>query len=354
MTESCAGGAAGIRPLLSGGRRVLVDGHPICAECGGAVEPTAPEVWRHGLSRRARVTPLTSYRHFARRFPWLSIGEQEWQHAARSLAGYRNSLRRLARRQQLGADQNPYLDLFRQLMAALPSPLIELGERRRELASLFSWAIPTDAALELLSRYAPLIECGAGTGYWLALLRARGVDAVGYDRSVRRPWTPIKKRISARAAREHPERSLLLCWPTYDDDAASYDTLREYRGEVVIHIGERGEGPTGSVRFHRELALNWTLAEEQELPHWPGLQDRVMVYRRNAVRRALVERDRCFECQRYIATGALGRCDACFRKRPPALALRVGRHRIEYPESVVAAMPPALRRAFEASPARIR
>lgn len=39
-----------------------------------------------------------------------------------------------------------HLDLFRQLMAALPSPLLDLGERRRELASLFSWAIPTDAA----------------------------------------------------------------------------------------------------------------------------------------------------------------------------------------------------------------
>jgi hypothetical protein len=105
---------------------------------------------------------------------------------------------------------------------------------------------------------------------------------------------------------------------------------------------------------HRELALNWTLAEELELPHWPRLQDRVMVYRRNATRRAHVERDRCFECQRYIPTGAIGRCDACFRRRPPALALKVGRHRIEYPESVVQAMPAALRKAFESSAARIR
>jgi hypothetical protein len=34
--------------------------------------------------------------------------------------------------------------------------------------------------------------------------------------------------------------------------------------------------------------------------------------------------------------------------------LKVGRHRVEYPREVVEAMPPALRRAFEASPARIR
>ena len=365
-TETCAGGAAGVRPLLSAGRRVLVDGHPICAECGGAVEPVAPEKWRHGLSRRPRLTPLaTSYRDFTKRFPWVSVSEQEWQQAARCLGQYEKRLKAFARRRQLGAGENPYLELFESLMAAPPSPLLDLGERRRELASLFSWAIPIDAALGLLSKYAPLVECGAGMGYWLALLRARGVDAIGYDlgrpgrknayhRGARRPWTEIQHQSSVKAARRHRDRTLVLCWPPYDDDAASYQALRAYRGDVVIHIGERGEGATGSVRFHRELALNWMLAEELELPHWPRLQDRLMVYRRNAERRAHLERDRCFECKRYIPTGAIGRCDACFRRRPPALALQVGRHRVEYPPSVVAAMPPALRRAFEASPTRIR
>lgn len=79
-----------------------------------------------------------------------------------------------------------------------------------------------------------------------------------------------------------------------------------------------------------------------------------MVYRRNPVRRPHLERDRCFECRQFMPTGAIGRCDACFRKRPPALALRVGKHRVEYPQEVVDAMPPALQRAFGASPTRIR
>jgi len=85
-TETCAGGAAGVRPLLSEGRRVVVDGHPICAECGGAVEPVGPEQWRHGLTRRPRVTLLLSYRDFTKRFPWVSVSEPEWQEAARCLA----------------------------------------------------------------------------------------------------------------------------------------------------------------------------------------------------------------------------------------------------------------------------
>jgi hypothetical protein len=364
-TERCAEGAAGIRPLLSAGRRVTVDGHPICAVCGAAVEPVGPDQWRHGLSRRPRLTPAArDYAAFTRRFPWVAASENEWRQAATVFAEYRRKLAAAAKRRSLGAGQNPYLELFRLLMSA-PPRLLDLEQRRRELASLFAWAIPTDAALDALARHAPLVECGAGMGYWLALLRARGVDAVGYDRS--RPgktnawhrrtssaWTAVGRLKSIDAARRHPDRTLVFCWPPYDDDAASYDVLRAYRGNTVIHVGERDQGATGSVRFHRELALNWALTEELQLPHWPRLLDRLMVFRRNPVRRPLLERDRCFECRRFVATGAIGRCNACFRQRPPALALRVGRHRVEYPREVVEAMPPALRKAFESSPARIK
>ena len=362
--EKCGTGAAAVQPLLSAGRRVTVDGHPVCAVCGGAVEPVGPDQWRHGLSRRPRITPAAeSYAAFGRRFPWVAVSEDEWRAASGVFADYKRRLAQGARRRSLSAGQNPYLELFR-LLAGSPARLLDLEERRRELASLYSWAIPTEAALDVLARYAPLVECGAGMGYWLALLRVRGVDAIGYDRSRpgkgnafhgrnRGAWTAIRRLDSVQAARRHPERTLVLCWPPYDDDTGSYAALRAYRGDTVIHIGER-EGSTGSVRFHRELALNWTLAEELELPHWPRLQDRLMVYRRNAVRRPHTERDRCFECRRFIATGGIGRCDACFAVRPPALALRVGRHRVEYPRDVVDAMPPALRKAFESSPSRIR
>ena len=273
------------------------------------------------------------------------------------------------------AGENPYLDLVARLGDPLDgwrmtpglAQLLDLGERRRELASLFSWAIPTDAAIDVVARYAPLVECGAGMGYWTALLRGRGVDVIAcdsappgrgarnaYHRRARRAWTEVRRASSVAAARQYAERSLVLCWPPFDDDAASYTVLRAYRGDVVIHIGEPDEGATGSVRFHRELALNWTLVDALDLPRWPPLRDRVMVYRRNPRRQPHVERDRCFECRRFIPTGAIGRCDSCFERHPPALALRVGRHRVEYPQDVVDAMPPALRRAFEASPSRIR
>ncbi|TMH80826.1 MAG: hypothetical protein E6H47_15895 [Betaproteobacteria bacterium] len=179
---------------------------------------------------------------------------------------YRARLRALKRRRSLRDGENPYLELMTLLVAA-PSGLsaaLELAERRRELASLFSWAIPNARALEVLAAHAPLLECGAGMGYWSALLRARGVDVLAYDaappgrssknayhRAAREPWTKIHRLSSVIAARRHRERTLVLCWPPYDDDAASYAVLRAYRGDTLIYIGEPDEGATGSVRFRR-------------------------------------------------------------------------------------------------------
>jgi hypothetical protein len=327
---------------------------------------------------RPRIAPgelgiLPTYEAFRARFPWALASEGEWREGVRRLGRFRAQLEASSGR-RLRAGENPLLDLMGVLGAGQPwrvSPglaqMLDLGERRRELASMFSWAIPTEQALAALAKHAPVVECGAGLGYWSALLRARGIDAVAYDLSPpggeakneyhareRQPWIEVQPASSVAAARRHRERALFLCWPPYDDDASSYAALRAYRGEIAIHVGERDEGATGSVRFHRELRLNWTLIEEVDLPHWPDLRDRLMVYRRNPRRLPLRERDRCFECGRFIPTGAIGRCDACFELRPPALALRVGRHRLEYAREMVDAMPVAVRKALEASPARIR
>jgi len=281
---------------------------------------------------------------------------------------YRQRLEAAVRRRSLKASENPQLDLMTLLLAASAdlAASLDLKERRRELAALFSWAVPNTRALDVLAAHAPLVECGAGMGYWAALLRARGVDIVAYDTAPpgggkknvyhrsREPWTHVARATSVVAARRHRDRTLILCWPPYGDDEASYAVLRAYRGDGVIYIGEPDEGATGSVRFRRELALNWTLGQTVPLPRWPRLRDTLMVYRRNAARRPLTERDRCFECKRYIATGAIGRCRACSKRRPAALVLRVGKHRVEYLQEMLDAMPRAQREALERAPNRIK
>ena len=420
------------RPLLARGRLVTVDSHPVCAGCGLAVAPDDTGYWEHvpagrPFPRRSRwFAPVTwaglrglrSYQEFTERFPWTvtqelcggaATSEADWAEGTRRLREYQGLLAVTRRRRVLRAGENPYLELARVLAATDDLPrapsgpagapawpdagfparssraparvrdlawsvpgglglVLGLPARRRELAALFAWAIPGEGALAVLARHAPLLECGAGTGYWAALLRARGVDVLASDlappgspagnryHSGRRPWTEVQaaSAVDAVRAARTSGRTLFLCWPPFDDDGASYAALRAYRGDTFIYAGGAPGGPTGTLRFHRELELNWHPTEQVALPSWPGLRDRLVVYRRNPARRPLSQRDRCHCCRRFLPTGATGRCDACFARNPPAMALLVNGHRVEYPQEVVDAMPTGLRLAFERSPSLIR
>jgi hypothetical protein len=407
------------------GRAVAPDdsGQPVMAACAPRWEHVpagrpfprrsrwfAPVTW-------AGLRELGTFAEFTERFPWTVTpelcrgavtSEADWREGVRRLGAYHGLLAAARRRHVLRAGENPYLALVRVLAggaaaagrpgsaggaaaagppgsagtpAAAPASaessaaerdlvwsvpgglgnVLDLPARRRELAALFSWAIPDDGVLAVLAACGPLLECGAGTGYWAALLGARGVDVVASDvappgRGARRPWTEVKAASAVDAVRANRAsgRTLFLCWPPFDDDGASYAAVRAYRGDVLAYAGGGAGGPTGTVRFHRELALNWRPAEQVALPNWAGLRDRLIVYRRNAVRRPLLERDRCTGCRRFRPAGAAGRCDACFARRPPAMALLINGQRVEYPAEVVEAMPSGLRLAFARSPSLIK
>ncbi|KAL3666792.1 hypothetical protein V7S43_008412 [Phytophthora oleae] len=49
------------------------------------------------------------------------------------------------------------------------------------VAMKYSWAIPDERALQIIKHYGPIVEMGAGSGYWARLLQLRGVDVVAYD-----------------------------------------------------------------------------------------------------------------------------------------------------------------------------
>ena len=364
-----------VRPVVVAGRRAVVDGWAVCAGCGGPVVPVGPGAWAHGRERTAFLTPVDegsvglSYEQFGRRHPWAVDPEygpvtsaEDWATARDRLDAYRSAgggsyeervgLLTGRRRPAIGRwDLSPGL-----------AQVLDLPARRRELVGRFAWAIPGPAALATIADAGPVVEAGAGTGYWAALLRERGADVVASEPATHGGnayhtagplWTDVEPVDGVTAVRRHRDRTLLLCWPPPQDDAASWSVLRAYRGDVLLYVGEGIDGPAGTTRFHRELALNWTATDEVAIPTWPGLRDRLTVFRRNAIRRPHRVRDRCPACGRLVPTGHLGRCDHCVATRPAALTLRSGPHRIEYDEASLASMPAPLRTALLASANRI-
>lgn len=179
-----------------------------------------------------------------------------------------------------------YRDLAENICRAGLSEFPELWTARRALVARFSWAIPCEKALETLANHSPILELGAGSGYWAFLLRQMGVDVLAYDKKPvgtrrawhKQGWTPVL-RGRANKAKKHPDRTLFLCWPPYQTPFAD-DALYQYRGQTVIYVGEGPGGYTADFGFHHELEAHWEQTATVDLPQWPGIHDYLSVWRR--------------------------------------------------------------------------
>ena len=184
-----------------------------------------------------------------------------------------------------------------------------LANVQKPLQETYACAIPNDAALDaLVDLGKPIVEIGAGSGYWGALLRERGVDIVLYDAQ---PPTAEGangffganfagvEEGGAEVAAAHPERALLLVWPFSaefadafaggaESVAAAWDAaaLAAYAGDTVVHVGELSTTPgcmvTTSPAFKRKLPAGWELQRTVAIPNWPGAADVLTVWTRRA------------------------------------------------------------------------
>lgn len=162
---------------------------------------------------------------------------------------------------------------------------------RDKLVAKYSFAIPNDEALETLADLAPIVEYGAGTGYWAYRLRAMGVEIIPFDVTAGnisenyygfdKEWTEIKKPESPSKYTDH---TLFLCWPCMRSDWA-YRTLKEYYhagGKRVVYVGEEIEGCTGTKEFHQYLGRNFDVVKHVSIPRWDYIYDSMWVYERKS------------------------------------------------------------------------
>jgi hypothetical protein len=157
---------------------------------------------------------------------------------------------------------------------------------RDRFVKQYAWAIPDPQALATISKYGPLLEVAAGSGYWASLLRGNvGADVLATDLDPwDHPYTEVLAMEAAKAVQTFGEgRSLLFVWPGMGDrDLESlHQYMKQKRPGHVIYVGEGRGGCTGSTGFHRRLAKNWTLVEKVGIPQWFGKHDYLAVYAPN-------------------------------------------------------------------------
>jgi hypothetical protein len=160
-----------------------------------------------------------------------------------------------------------------------------------QLAQRFAYVLPQPHVLEVIRRYSPLIEIGAGTGYWSYLLRQCGADIISYDsaplggeRSNRYhydmwPWTEVLQG-DANVVERHPDRSLFVCWPPVFSSLGQ--VLRFFTGRLVIYVGDRGHRTAllaGLDDAFEEVERHEVIAMDPA----PGVSAQLSVWRRKAI-----------------------------------------------------------------------
>jgi hypothetical protein len=165
-----------------------------------------------------------------------------------------------------------------------------------------TFAVPSPWHLAAVGRHAPLVEIGAGAGYWAWCLRQLDVDVIAYDRFPPRThpapegewrgtlaagagrnawfdcyWTEVA-RAGAGAAARHPDRTLLLVWPY---GAMAHRALAAYRGDRVVFVGEWDRPTTDDPRFFRALERDWRRVMVMPMPQWDGTHHQLTVFERS-------------------------------------------------------------------------
>jgi hypothetical protein len=148
---------------------------------------------------------------------------------------------------------------------------------RDALRATYAFGIPTDKALQFLSNSCAtgVVEVGAGTGYWARTLHDHGLDVIAYDLAPppssanrwfagRMPWYPVLEG-NETVADAHSGRTLLLVWPSRNQDWAARAVERYYQagGHQVVYVGEGPGGRTGDDSLHAMLGYYdrcWTCA----------------------------------------------------------------------------------------------
>lgn len=183
---------------------------------------------------------------------------------------------------------NPYLDEFLAAHGPGHDPF-GLYTLRHELTAKYAWAVPTPEAIDAIAKLSPIVEVGAGAGYWAWLLRQAGAEVHAFDIAPppgangyghTRAWSEVRQGDARKAmAGGRRTHTLFLCWPPYSDPMA-HTALLAHRGEHVVYVGEGPDGCTGSDEFHDLLHTRYEQVEEPEIPRWWGLHDYCTIYRR--------------------------------------------------------------------------
>lgn len=204
------------------------------------------------------------------------------------------------------ASANPYWDIVAPAISVRDGRRVVDGGNSRGstrlaygqtvLQAAYAYAIPSPETIAWMSRFCagrPVVELGAGRGYWAAQVARNGTSVDAYDAeppdktdNVSFPyangqpgvWHPVGdlNGFSARIA-DGPDAVLFLCWPPGWGNTMAADALDAFDrsgGSRLVYVGEPKGGKTANDAFFDQLSAQWKLeSTDHEFVSWWNLAD---------------------------------------------------------------------------------
>lgn len=201
---------------------------------------------------------------------------------------------------------NPYWDIVEPFVRAhdgrravnggRPDGSARMAYGQKLLQAIYAYAIPSPETMEWMSGFCagrPVLELGAGRGYWAAQLARSGLKIEAYDsmppgkvENVSFPsaagqvdaWHHVGD-ISEfeNNAVDRSDSVLLLCWPPGWGDTMASEALAAFEklgGQRMVYIGQQRGGMTGNDAFFEALSTGWKRAsEDAQYVSWWNLAD---------------------------------------------------------------------------------
>ena len=128
-----------------------------------------------------------------------------------------------------------------------------------------------------------VLEIGAGQGHWQRAMSDSGIDCRAYDNfeggfSVERSAVGKVELGDEHVIPEHVDRTLFLCCPPPGDMALR--CLRQYKGEILIYVGEGRGGAHANGDFFDEVLSSYSLEKVIELKPFPRCHEKLFIFRR--------------------------------------------------------------------------
>ena len=160
----------------------------------------------------------------------------------------------------------------------------------------YGWSIPDKKSLQKVKRFIgsdQVLEIGSGYGLWAKLMKDMGINVIATDalsdpeqkkyRPLDKTFTEIENLTHSDAINKYGSANvLMLSWPPYLCSMAA-QSIKNFKGNKLIFIGEGSGGCTADDDFFKELDNNWQEVEQIKeflAKRWVGIYDTLTLWKR--------------------------------------------------------------------------